>query len=289
MTKRHFIGTLAVFAFLTSTIRAEDFFFDSAGVRIHYTVQGRGEPVVLIHGFGADIIENWAKPGIVRALAGSYRVIALDNRGHGLSDKPHTVDAYRGQMAEDVIRLLDHLKIGQAHIVGYSMGGFITMALLGTHPERLRSAVIGAAGWNPAGLETWKRMIESLADSLEQGKGLGPLVTMLGPSGGASPGAEPIEAANRALMEKNDPLALAAVIRAMFADQPSEATLRANKVPVLALVGEVDLMRSWAEMLARTAPHVELVTISGANHVSAVSNPQFLSNVEAFLGRHSGR
>jgi pimeloyl-ACP methyl ester carboxylesterase len=274
-------------AFLGGSAHAEDFFFDSAGVRIHYIVEGKGEPVVLVHGFGANIAVNWGKPGIIQALARSYQVIALDDRGHGQSEKPHDSDAYRGQMAEDVIRLMDHLKVRQAHVVGYSLGGFITMTLLATHPERLRSATVAGAGWSATGLETYKPMIDRLAESLEQGKGLGPLVTMLAPGGDTPAAGEPIEAANRALLSRNDPVALAAALRSMFADQPSEAKLRDNKVPILALVGEQDLMHTWADALARTAPNVELRVISGANHLSAPMTPEFLTRLQAFLAQHS--
>ena len=277
-------------ALLPCAARAEDFFFDSAGVRIHYRVEGKGEPVLLIHGFAANIEVNWGKPGILEALARSYQVIAIDNRGHGQSDKPHEAEAYRGQMAEDVIRLMDHLKIRQAQVVGYSMGGFIALKLLDTHPERLRSAVVGGAGWNPAAVATFQPMVDKLAESLEQGQGLGPLAAMLAPSEAASVGgAEGVEAANKTLIARSDPLALAAALRAMFGDQPAEETLRANQVPVLVVVGEMDLMRSWAETLSRTATLVKLLTIPGANHMSAVTNPRFLAGLQEFLSAHAAK
>jgi pimeloyl-ACP methyl ester carboxylesterase len=112
---------------------ADDFFFDSRGVNIHYSVEGKGEPVILIHGFGTSIQLNWGTPGIIKALADQYQVIALDNRGHGQSDKPHAPSAYGSEMANDVIRLMDHLDIRKAHIIGYSMGGVITSYLLVTN------------------------------------------------------------------------------------------------------------------------------------------------------------
>jgi pimeloyl-ACP methyl ester carboxylesterase len=91
--------------------RAEDRFFESNGVKIRYTVTGQGEPVVLIHGFTANIETQWALPGVIKALAADYQVIALDNRGHGKSDKPHDAKKYGAEMVEDAVRLLDHLKI----------------------------------------------------------------------------------------------------------------------------------------------------------------------------------
>ena len=80
------------FAFLVPFLHAEDFFFDSAGVKIHYIVEGRGDPVLLIHGFGANIQTNWS--GIIKELSNTFQVIALDNRGHGQSEKPHDPGAY---------------------------------------------------------------------------------------------------------------------------------------------------------------------------------------------------
>jgi len=96
--------------------------FDSNGVSIQYTVEGQGEPVVLIHGLHASTDINWRAPGIIKALAENYQVIAMDVRGHGHSGKPEQEEAYGMEMVEDVIRLLDHLKIKKAHVVGYSMG-----------------------------------------------------------------------------------------------------------------------------------------------------------------------
>jgi pimeloyl-ACP methyl ester carboxylesterase len=85
--------------------------FDSKGVSIQYTVEGKGEPVVLIHGLCANAQFNWRAPGIIKALAKDYQVIALDARGHGGSGKPKEEEAYGIEMMEDIVRLLDHLNI----------------------------------------------------------------------------------------------------------------------------------------------------------------------------------
>jgi pimeloyl-ACP methyl ester carboxylesterase len=121
--------------------------FDSDGVQIHYLVKGRGEPVILIHGLMASAELNWVWPGIVSRLAASRQVIALDCRGHGESGQPVGDDQYGLKMVDDVVRLLDHLKIRRADIVGYSMGGMITMKLMELHPDRVRSAVVCGMGW----------------------------------------------------------------------------------------------------------------------------------------------
>src|SRR5262245_64521390 len=101
--------------------------FDSNGVKIYYTVEGQGQPVVIFHGAFSSADMNWRLPGTIKTLAAHYQVIALDARGHGRSDKPAREEDYGVEMADDVIRLLDHLKIEKAHIVGYSMGGMIAM------------------------------------------------------------------------------------------------------------------------------------------------------------------
>src|ERR1035441_3043366 len=121
--------------------------FDSKGVPIQYTLEGKGEPVVLIHGLYASARINWRTPGTIKVLARDYQVIALDARGHGGSGKPKEEGAYGIEMMEDVVRLLDHLKIQKAHVVGYSMGGMITMRLLTRQPDRVRSAILGGMGW----------------------------------------------------------------------------------------------------------------------------------------------
>src|SRR5258708_30620817 len=108
--KKRLVLLAVVFLLLIPGLHAEDFFFDSDGVKIHYIVEGKGEPVILIHGFAASIAANWGGPGIIKALAENYQVIALDNRGHGQSEKPHDSAAYGLKMTGDVLRLMDHLK-----------------------------------------------------------------------------------------------------------------------------------------------------------------------------------
>src|SRR5262249_56126141 len=116
--------------------------FTSNGVKIASFTQGKGEPVVLIHGWLSSAGVNWALPGISGLLAKDFQVIALDVRGHGLSDKPAKEEAYGPELVEDVVRLLDHLKIKKAHIVGYSMGGIITANFMVKHPDPVLSRTL---------------------------------------------------------------------------------------------------------------------------------------------------
>ncbi len=287
MHKKCFAPLILLLCVIRSASAAEDRFFDSAGVRIRYIVEGKGEPVVLIHGFGVNLELMWAETGIIKGLADSYQVIALDNRGHGKSDRPHDPQQYGFRMVDDVIRLMDHLKIAKAHVVGYSLGGRIVTVLLATHPGRLRTAVIGGAGLPDAqGIQEQRKVAIEMADSLEQGKGVGPLIVALAPRGAPPPNAEQIEAVNKLFLAWNDPLAVAAVARGNLALYASEARLRANRVPALALVGDLDPRKTDAENLARVAPHVSLVVIPAANHMNAVGQPEFLKSLRAFLAAH---
>src|SRR5258708_9738491 len=142
------VGLLASAA-MTTAARLPDqptdaYFTTSDGVKIHYLLAGKkGSWVVLIHGYTGNAQGNWFDNGIAQALAKTHRVVALDNRNHGKSDKPTLNGTGK---AEDTIELMDHLKIDKAHIGGYSMGGAITGQLLATHPERFITAHFGGSG-----------------------------------------------------------------------------------------------------------------------------------------------
>jgi len=286
IVKRNFLFITVYLLFFLPLLHAEDFFFDSAGVKIHYTVEGKGEPVLVIHGFGGNV-QGMGIAGIVKALSGDFQVIAIDNRGHGKSDKPHDPAAYGMQMMEDSIRLLDHLKIRKAHVVGYSMGGRITGAILGAHPERLRTAVLGGFGWESPDDPARRAYQKEMAESLEQGKGVGPLLGRLNPVGAPPPTEEQISMANKMFLASgNDPLALAAVVRNSV-KSPAEAQLRANKVPALALIGELDPLKAGVDRLNEIMPNLKVIVIRGANHGTAPSSPEFMENLRAFLTEHS--
>ena len=105
-------------------------YFDSDGVQIYFEEHGKGEPVVLVHGFASRAEHNWGAMNWFTTLAAHYRVVALDCRGHGKSGKPHDPAAYDGEtMGDDVIRLMDHLGIKRTLIMGYSMGARIVTGL----------------------------------------------------------------------------------------------------------------------------------------------------------------
>lgn len=151
LNRRVFVAAMALSLWLgrpsSSIAAAESQFFDAKGVKIHFLIDGTGEPVVLIHGLDSSARVNWQMPGTIDALARDHQVIAIDLPGYGESDKPDDPAAYGEQWVDDVILLLDRLNIRKAHIVGYSMGGMVALKLIAEHPERVISGTLGGAGW----------------------------------------------------------------------------------------------------------------------------------------------
>jgi pimeloyl-ACP methyl ester carboxylesterase len=281
MLRRH--AWLFALAVLTAAapVRADEGTFDSNGVKIHYLVEGQGEPVLLIHGFSANIQAQWGAPGIIRELAKSYRVIAFDNRGHGQSGKPHDEKQYGLEMVEDAVRLLDHLKVQKAHVVGYSMGAMLANKLVTLHPDRVLTATLGGAAGLREGTDF--RFYEELATSLEQGKGFGPLLVALNPAGRPQPTEEQIRQINAMLTAANDTKALAAVVRSWRALVIPDEKLKANQVPTLALIGEIDPLKRRVDDVSARMANVKVVVIPGADHISAFSHPLFVTTLKDFL------
>jgi len=280
---------LAIAAWLilfgNTRLGAEAGFFDSKGVKIHYVVDGQGEPVLLIHGFAANIQFQWVLPGIYKALAKDYRVIALDCRGHGQSGKPHDPDRYGMEVVEDAIRLLDHLKIQKAHVVGYSMGAYITLKLITTHPDRILSATLGGGGWAKS-LET--RFRDELAESLEQGRGIGPLLLRLNPPGRPKPTEEQIKTVSKLVAAVNDVRALVALTRGVNAIfSVPEEDLKRCKVPTLSIVGEMDPLKQGVDDLKGRLSDFKIIVIPGADHMNAFWRPQFIQGLKDFLAKQS--
>ena len=261
--------------------------FNSDSVKIFYTVEGEGEPIVLIHGFTSTAQRNFGAPGIAGALASSFKVISIDNRGHGSSGKPHDQSAYGTQMVEDVINLLNHLGIEKSNVVGYSMGAMIAHKLVTKYPERVIKAVSAGYGWAGEDPILLGGAI-GLADSLESGKGLGPLLVKLTPVGQPTPTAEEIETQNQFFLSANDPLALAAVVRG-FDDltNVSEAELRANKVPMLYVVGDLDPLKVEVGRAIGVISNAKVVTIANSDHITAINHPLLLDSIRSFLTQSS--
>ncbi len=245
--------------------------FSSDGVEIAYLDEGDGEPVLLIHGFASNTQANWVDTSWVRELTrAGYRVISIDNRGHGKSAKPHDPALYGAPlMAEDARRLLDHLGLQCADVMGYSMGARITAFLTMAHPDRVRSAVFAGLGIN---------MVRGMA-------GTGPIAHALE--------AESIDQVTnatartfRAFAEqtKSDLKALAACIRSSRDPITAEALGRIT-TPVLVAVGTLDVIGGSAKDLAALIPGGEALEIPDRDHMKAVGDRAYKEGVLAFLKR----
>jgi pimeloyl-ACP methyl ester carboxylesterase len=232
----------------------DGFFTTSDGVKIHYIELGKtdspGAPVILIHGFSGTAHGNWFLNGIADALAVRHHVVAIDCRGHGKSEKPHDSAKYGPRMSEDVIELMDHLKIDKAHVHGYSMGGMITAQLLAKHPERFLTAAFGGSGV-PEVDETRKAEVPQ-----------------------DKPGPDPQEAEASKKLAANpdrDNDALKA-IRA-YQWKPGERTqidLTKIKIPVLAINGEFDQPNVKTHRMQRELTNFKSVVLPGKSHLTAV-------------------
>jgi pimeloyl-ACP methyl ester carboxylesterase len=116
---------------------------DNHGVRIHYEVEGEGPALVLQHGFTESVVD-WYETGYVEALRHDYRLVLVDARGHGASDKPHDPEAYvLNRRVADIVAVLDAVDIAKALYWGYSMGGWIGFGVARYAKERVHALVIG--------------------------------------------------------------------------------------------------------------------------------------------------
>jgi pimeloyl-ACP methyl ester carboxylesterase len=224
---------------------------NNQGVRIHYQVIGQGPPLVLLHWFSGDIM-HWHELGYVEKLQNEHRLILVDARGHGASDKPHELDDYAlDRMLSDVTAVLDDLHIEKANYVGYSMGGWIGFGMARYAAHRLNSLVIGGA--HPyetdneqvrellrVGLEAWLATIEN--------------------RGIYSPAA-------LARMRKNDAKALLAVMQ----DRPDISNiLPGMTMPCLLYAGSGDNRHELVERCAKEIANAAFVTLPGLDHLQVI-------------------
>ncbi len=219
-------------------------------VRIHYEVEGQGPPLMLHHGF-SDSLDGWRSDGYVDALKRDYRLILLDARGHGASDRPHDAAAYSvEQRVADVVAVLDDLGLAQVCYWGYSLGGWVGFGLARYAPERLRALVIGGA--QPYGQSlAWLRL------ALEQG--LASWVATIEQLAG------PMPPERKERWFANDVLALRAQVAQ---DRPHIAgILPTMTMPCLLYAGEADPLCPLVERCAAELPNASFFSLPGLNHL----------------------
>ena len=250
--------------------------FHSGDVEIAYIDSGPltgvdGQTILLIHGFASNLAVNWVGTGWVDTLVqNGFRVIAIDNRGHGKSEKLYDKALYGAPiMAEDARLLLDHLKIGRADVMGYSMGARITAFLALGYPDRVRSVIFGGLG---IGMVKGVGAPEPIAEALEADD----------PS---------IISDTQARMFRkfaeatgSDRLALAACMRSSRIKIRPEA-LANLRLPVLVCVGSQDEIAGPPQELADIIPGAEAFEIAGRDHNRAVGDKTYKQAVLDFLAR----
>jgi pimeloyl-ACP methyl ester carboxylesterase len=247
--------------------------FAAEGVEIAYTMAGEGAPVLLIHGFASNARTNWIDTSWMRFLAGNgFRAIAFDNRGHGESQKFYNSEAYMGpNMARDASRLLRHLGIAKADVIGYSMGARIAAFLALDEPDLVRSAVFAGLGAN---------MIMGVGDP----KPIEAALLTEDPSSILNPEAKAFRVF--ADQTKSDRRALAACIMASRDRIPANE-LGKLRVAVLVAAGTEDRIAGPAKPLADAIPGARVLDIPGRDHMKAVGDRAFKEGVLQFLRSRS--
>ena len=251
--------------------------FTRDGLELAFFDEGdpAGAPVLLIHGFASSANVNWVFPGWLKTLGDAgYRVIAIDNRGHGASDKPHDPALYTPPlMAGDAAALLDHLGISEAHVFGYSMGARITAFMALAHPHRVRSVVFGGLGIGMVeGVGDW----DPIADAL-----LAPSLDAVTHERGRM---------FRAFADqtKSDRQALAACIMTSR-DLLTPADMARIDAPALIGVGTKDDIAGAPQPLADLMPDARALDIPGRDHMLAVGDKVFKRAVLDFYAEIDGR
>jgi pimeloyl-ACP methyl ester carboxylesterase len=237
-----------------------DFTTASDGVRLAFETQGSGPPVLAIHGFGSSRMQNWKSTGWYAGLAeAGFSIVAMDCRGHGDSGKPHAPSAYgHDRMADDAVAVMDAAGLTDPFVLGYSMGGFIALRLLATHPARVRRLALAGVGEN------------YLKDSLTSPAARAALADALMIDDAAAI-TDPRARMFRDFAEQpgKDRFALAACMRAMSPPLPL-GILQSFDKPILVVDGDQDVVAGPSGPLAAIFPHGSAAIVPGRDHMSAV-------------------
>jgi len=241
--------------------------FESDGVRLHFELHGRddGRPIVLVHGFASHYRLNWVGTRWQETLTGAgFRIIGLDCRGHGQSDKPHGKSAYTARvMADDVRNLLDHLGVERTEYLGFSMGARIGLQFVLDHPERVSKAVLAGLGAKGA-----IDQAPAIARAFRGGTPENEIAASFYQFASGHKG--------------NDLEALASCIEGLERDL-DPARLARITTPILVVVGDRDELVSGSQDLVEQIPTARLVTVAGRDHLGTVTAREFKQAALEFL------
>lgn len=247
-------------------------FVDNRGVRIRCEIEGAGRPLVLQH-WSVSTLESWYDRGCVAALKGGCRLILLDGRGHGQSDRSRHAEAYTlSERVSDIVAVLDDLAIDRAHYMGYSMGGWIGFGCARYAPERFRSLVIG-------GQHPYSQSMDGLRQALRVAIERGPEAFVAEWEAGGPP----LPAAERERMLGYDYEALLLVAQDR---ESNETVLRAMTMPCLYYAGDRDEVYPLTCQAAARMPNVTFVTLPGLDHIEVINRPDLVVPlVKSFLAK----
>lgn len=238
-------------------------YVNNDGIKIHYKIDGDGQPLMLVHGF-AGSLENWYDYGYAQVLRKNYKLILVDARGHGRSDKPYEVGDYNAEvLANDFSAVLDGLGLEKAHYLGYSMGSNIAFRCIARHVlDRFDSFILG--GGSPYGYvtEAEKQFGKAITANVEKAAKEGPKewVSYLEKQGTT------ISQESRERYFENDYKALLAHRIASVNWSSATDILRTIQVSCLLFVGEADAYYGKNKEAVVSLPNANLVTFPNLNH-----------------------
>jgi pimeloyl-ACP methyl ester carboxylesterase len=250
---------------------------DNHGTRIHYEVEGRGPALVLVPGF-VGTLEDWRDFGYTPILGKRNRLVLIDPRGRGSSDKPHEPDAYTMQhMVHDLVAVLDDLEIEKAHYFGYSMGAVIGFSIPFHAADRFQSLILGGAAY-PLDENAFRDdpIVVAIQQGLEQALADSPDRPMEAFVAALEKALGPYPPDRRARMLAGDARALAAAAHAMRQIQwpPAEEALPRVNLPCLLFAGGNDTFHPGAERCAALLPGSTFRTLEGLGHLEAYARSE---------------
>ncbi|MEM7364643.1 MAG: alpha/beta hydrolase [Pseudomonadota bacterium] len=258
--------------------------FDSNGIKIRYVTAGQGEPIVLLHGWMSDA-SMWGNLE-TNPTAQNFQLIAVDLRGHGESGKPHNLEMYGAEMAEDVVRLLDHLTLDKAHLVGYSMGTIIAGKVAATHPDRVLSTVFGGqAPILSQGLKVDSDEVNLFATAVEEGRGLGSYLIAVSPADQPTLSLDQANGLAEIIYAGKDVKAFATAGRGIKHLDVSIDELERYKSPMLFIYGseEATETKERAHTIVNELGRGTITVIEGADHMTTLTHPEFGKAMNEFL------
>lgn len=254
-------------------------FADNEGVRIHYETEGKGPPLLMGHG-GSDHMGMWQTLGYRDSLKESYRLILIDFRGHGRSDKPHRAGDYGPKMADDVIAVLDSLGIFKTSYLGYSLGATVGYTLAVRYPERFSSFILGGVTpyeWPEEMVIAVNLVIKSYERKINNpGAYVDEMREMLG---------KEFSVKETADILAGDTEAGIAVLTSLINWPPlTDEELSGIKAPCFLYCGDQDPFYAGMQKSVELIPRARFLSMEGFNHITAfVRSEQILPYIHAFL------